>query len=228
MDLKFRNLRADEIECMVKTQVKGKGAFLCIYKNARADMNILDETVGACNWQRHHSRDNQNCVVSIWDEDKRCWIDKEDAGEESSNNNGKGLASSSFKRACTNWGIGRALYTAPRMWVSQEDLKIDDSGKIRSFFDVEEVIYDELDIIIRLVIKTSEGKTLTFTQNPATVTRKDAVVFDREAKLCELRLLAKEKHVYIEEICQTYNASTVEDLSNQNILAAIYTLENNY
>ena len=82
MELKFRTLRADEIECRVK-HVKENGVSLLLYKDARADQNILDETVGALNWMRHHSRDNRNCIVSIWDEDKKQWVEKEDVGTES-------------------------------------------------------------------------------------------------------------------------------------------------
>jgi hypothetical protein len=40
---KFRCLRADEIECRVQ-QVKDNGLVLLLYKDARCDMIILDET----------------------------------------------------------------------------------------------------------------------------------------------------------------------------------------
>ena len=63
---KFRLLRADEIDCRV-AMVKNSGLSLLLYKDARCDMNILDEEVGQENWQRSHSRDNANCTVSIWD-----------------------------------------------------------------------------------------------------------------------------------------------------------------
>lgn len=69
MDLKFRDLRADEIDVRV-SQISAKGCSLLLYKDARCDMNILDETVGATNWQRAHTRDNANCIVSIWDSEK--------------------------------------------------------------------------------------------------------------------------------------------------------------
>jgi hypothetical protein len=116
----FRDLRADEIECRV-AQAKANGVSLLLYKDARCDQNILDETVGAMNWQRQHTRDNANCIVSIWDEDKKQWIGKEDTGTESNTEKEKGLASDSFKRACFNWGIGRELYTAPFIWIKAED-----------------------------------------------------------------------------------------------------------
>lgn len=100
----FRLLRADEIECRVAT-VKEKGCSVLLYKDARCDQNILDETVGNMNWQRKHSRDNANCTVGIWDTEKKMWVEKEDTGTESFTEKEKGLASDSFKRACFNWGM---------------------------------------------------------------------------------------------------------------------------
>lgn len=114
--LKFRPLKASEIECRI-AMVKENGISLLLYKDARVDQNILDETVGAYNWQRKHSRDNANCTVAIWDSEKNQWIEKEDTGKESYTEAEKGLASDSFKRACFNWGIGRELYTAPFIWI---------------------------------------------------------------------------------------------------------------
>ena len=100
--MKFRDLKADEIDVRVGIATD-KGISLLLYKNARVDMDILDETVGAENWQRFHSRDNANCIVQIWDENKKQWISKEDTGTESNTEKEKGLASDSFKRACFNW-----------------------------------------------------------------------------------------------------------------------------
>ena len=115
--MNFRNLKANEIECRVSTMSE-KGLSLLLYKDARCDMRILDETVGALNWKREHTRDNANCIVSIWDNEKKQWISKEDTGTESYTEKEKGLASDSFKRACFNWGIGRELYTSPFIWIS--------------------------------------------------------------------------------------------------------------
>lgn len=126
MKLKFRTLNADEIDCRLAQVAKtGSGMFL-LYKDARCDMAMLDEVVGPMNWKREHTRDNANCIVSIWDDDKSQWISKEDTGSESNTEKEKGLASDSFKRACFNWGIGRELYTAPTIWVKPlqgEDIK---------------------------------------------------------------------------------------------------------
>ena len=95
----FRKLRADEIDVRIQSCTQ-KGAILLLYKDARCDMNILDETVGPMNWQREHTRDNKNCIVSIYNEKIGYWVSKEDTGTESNTEQEKGLASDSFKRAC--------------------------------------------------------------------------------------------------------------------------------
>lgn len=102
--MEFRLLRADEIDARIAS-CGNWGVSLLLYKDARCDQNILDETVGCMNWMRHHSRDNANCIVSIWDAEKQQWIEKEDTGTESNTEKEKGLASDSFKRACFNWGM---------------------------------------------------------------------------------------------------------------------------
>lgn len=113
--MQFRDLRADEIDVRVAQFKEGSFVQLLLYKNARTDMDILDEAVGCMNWKREHTRDNANCIVSIWDKDKSQWVSKEDTGTESNTEKEKGLASDSFKRACFNWGIGRELYTGPEI-----------------------------------------------------------------------------------------------------------------
>lgn len=128
MEYMFRNLKANEIDVRVST-CNEKGVSLLLYKDARVDQDILDETVGPMNWQRHHTRDNANCIVSIWDEDKKQWVSKEDTGTESFSQAEKGLASDSFKRACFNWGIGRELYTSPFIWIPADKGNIYDTGR---------------------------------------------------------------------------------------------------
>ena len=120
MEIKFRPLRADEIECRIQQIKEGRGknegtyyAVCLLFKDARCDQRILDECVGPMNWQRRHDDHNGNlfCSVGIYDKDKQEWVWKEDAGAESNMDAQKGHASDSFKRACFNWGIGRELYT---------------------------------------------------------------------------------------------------------------------
>lgn len=115
--MEFRLLRADEIDVRVAS-IDKTWCTLLLYKDARVDMNVLDETVGSMNWQKRYVRENANCIVAIWDENKNQWVEKEDTGTESFSEAEKGLASDSFKRACFNWGIGRELYTSPTIFVT--------------------------------------------------------------------------------------------------------------
>ena len=148
MILNFRTLKASEID--VKPQIVKENAFsLLLYKNARVDMELLDEVVGPLNWQRKHSRDNANCIVSIYDEDKKIWVEKEDTGTESFTEKEKGLASDSFKRACFNWGIGRELYSAPTIWINESKyITKSNNGKLtlKSKFYVKSIEYENRNI----------------------------------------------------------------------------------
>lgn len=121
----IRLLKADEIEVRVQSVLE-KGYIALLYKDARCDMRILDETFGITNWQRHHEVINGNlfCTVSIYDEDKKQWVEKQDVGTESYTEKEKGQASDSFKRACFNLGIGRELYTAPFIWINPNQREI--------------------------------------------------------------------------------------------------------
>lgn len=114
----FRPLRADEIECRIGS-VGAKGFTMLLYKDARCDMNILDETFTPFGWQREHKeiKGVVYCGVGIHYAQLDEWVWKWDAGAESYTEKEKGEASDSFKRACVNWGIGRELYTAPLIFI---------------------------------------------------------------------------------------------------------------
>ena len=164
---KIRLLRADEIDCRPQT-VKAGGCSLLLYKDARCDMTILDEIYGSLNWKREHTRDNHNCIVSVWNSDIQQWISKEDTGIESNSEAAKGLASDSFKRACVNFGIGRELYTAPFIWIklSSGETYTDSKGRTQlavglKFF-VKKIEYKDR-VITGLTI--SDGKADRFTMH---------------------------------------------------------------
>lgn len=137
--IKFRDLKADEIDCRVQS-VKPKGCILLLYKNARCDMNILDETVGSEHWQRKHyeCKGNLFCEIGIYDESTGQWIWKGDCGSKSNTEKEKGEASDSFKRAGFNWGIGRELYTAPFLFAKAENCNIE-NGKCNDKFVVTNI-----------------------------------------------------------------------------------------
>ncbi len=156
-ELKFRKLNADEIDCRVGND-NGSGVSLLLYKDARVDMRLLDEVVGAFNWKREHELINGNlfCTVSIYNEDTKEWISKQDVGTESNTEKEKGQASDAFKRACFNWGIGRELYTAPFIWINTSDTDRNAQRKIKVRFSVKEIAYTGGNIS-KLVIVDDKG-----------------------------------------------------------------------
>ena len=124
VELLLAPLYESDIEFRIQSINKGGFATIWAYKNARVDQNRLDEVIGAMNWKREHSDNNKNCTVSIWCREKNQWVGKEDTGTESYTDSEKGLASDSFKRACTNWGIGRGLYRFPDISVKLNDNEV--------------------------------------------------------------------------------------------------------
>ena len=181
---KFRTLRADEIDVRVATVVENKGFSLLLYKDARCDMNILDETIGSMNWQRTHTRENANCIVSIWDKEKNQWISKEDTGTESNTEKEKGLASDSFKRACFNWGIGRELYTSPFIWVSETKYisinKRTGKPQVNERFKVSMIETSADKVITALEIQDSKGNVVFSTKKK--VVKQEPKVLDPKPK----------------------------------------------
>lgn len=131
MDFKglSKPLPIDSIDFRIQSINNGGYATILAYKDARVDMQRLDDVVGCTNWKREHTRDNKNCIVSIWDEDKKQWVSKEDVGVESNADAQKGLASDSFKRACFNWGIGRELYDYPIIIIKLNSDELQETGK---------------------------------------------------------------------------------------------------
>lgn len=211
-ELKFRDLTADEIECRVST-VKESGCSLLLYKDARCDMNILDDTLGPLNWMRRHTRDNANCIVSIYDETKNMWIEKEDTGKESYTEKEKGLASDSFKRACFNWGIGRELYTAPFIWVPKERVKIKlVQGKATTSdrFAVEDICIEDKKIV-SLTIKNTTSRQIAYQFAKSTsVTPQDALT---QVDVKALRGYLKEHGIDERKVCQSYHTGSVEEMT---------------
>lgn len=137
-NIKFRNLRADEIEVRVSDKKNGKMSLL-IYKDARVDANILDETVGQFGWACQFKEEKGTLFAGIaLKAEDGTWIWKWDAGAPSNFEKEKGEASDAFKRAAFKWGIGRSLYTAPKIMVPESNathkvskIDYDTNGKIR-------------------------------------------------------------------------------------------------
>lgn len=178
----FRDLYADEIECRVaqislnSDKKSAKGLSLLLYKDARVDQNILDETVTPMGWQRDHKelKGNIYCGISIWDDKKQVWITKWDCGKESNTEAEKGEASDSFKRAGFNWGIGRELYTAPFIWInaSDTDIKQTPNGKFQcnDNFHVKSITIKDKKIVDLEIAK--KNGDVVFSMNKQTKARK--------------------------------------------------------
>lgn len=152
----IRKLTTSEIECRVaqsRKYDKSTQIVLLLYKDARVDQRILDEVYGPLNWQRSHEviGDRLYCTVSVWDSEKGIWISKQDVGTESHAEPEKGQASDSFKRACFNFGIGRELYTAPRISFYIDNSLVNEKGQPKCSFDVAHIDYKG-DSISELVI----------------------------------------------------------------------------
>lgn len=143
-----RNLKADEIECKVSTVKEGKGISLLLYKTARTDIAVLDETYGQMNWQCEYKeiKGNMYCGISVYDENKKQWVTKWDCGIESAyGDKQKGEASDAFKRAGFKWGIGTELYTAPFIWIPSDKCKIVDR-KCNDKFIVSKIAIENKEI----------------------------------------------------------------------------------
>lgn len=153
----MRTLKPEEIDVRIGT-VGAKGCTLLLYKNARTDMQILDETFGAMNWQKDYKeiKGNLYCGVGVWDAEKSQWIWKWDCGTESNAEKEKGEASDAFKRACVNvsdgngGGIGRELYTSPFVFIpvatvadsyNKGKYKLQNPNELRGMY-VSHITYD--------------------------------------------------------------------------------------
>lgn len=166
----IRRLEADEIDCRV-AQATEKGVSILLYKDARVDQRILDETFGPMNWQRSHQIIDGRlyCTISIWDDDKKAWVGKQDVGTESNTEAEKGQASDSFKRAAFNWGIGRELYSAPFIWIDKDHCELvkNKAGKFTTYdkFAVKDITYKQNGEIDGLeIINAKTGKTVWTTR----------------------------------------------------------------
>ena len=140
MELKnlSKPLAIQDIDFRVQSINKGGYATILAYKDARVDIKRLNEVCGVLGWQREHTRDNRNCIISIWDKENKQWVSKEDTGTESMADSQKGLASDSFKRACFNLGIGIELYDYPiiQIKLNPNEFKIENQ-KVKQTWDLK-------------------------------------------------------------------------------------------
>ena len=195
--LSFRLLKADEIDVKIGATNGNKRknkpitkVMLLLYKDARVDMALLDEVVGAENWQSKYEEIKGNLYCSIGikrsalidsdtelDKNNDEWVWKQSNGVESQGtgkddpNNQKGEASDAFKRAGFMWGIGRELYKWKMIWVDFNEEKDKTYG-----YSVKEIAYTKSGEPSKLKIVDRNGKivyALGFKSSGSNYTQKE-------------------------------------------------------
>ena len=223
--MEIRLLRADEIECRIGT-INEKGLSLLLYKDARADMKILDETFGVFGWKRTHQSIDGNlyCTVEIWDNEKKSWIAKQDVGTVSYTEKEKGQASDSFKRACVSVGIGRELYSAPFIWVSAQKCKIqrrNDKLICYDKFSVSEISYSKDREITALSIVNSDTGEVVYSMFPKNVHNAQPV----SMQFCEFDSELKRTGVLLDTVLSRYGVKSINEMTPEMLGKAINSLK---
>lgn len=209
--MEFRTLTADEIEVRVGTVSKGKASLL-LYKDARCDMNILDETVGPLNWKKSYQLiDGQLfCTIDIWDDEKKQWISKQDVGVESNTEAEKGRASDAQKRAAVAAGIGRELYTAPRISIKCETFQEGNRHKLANPWQfngckVTSIKYDDRRQITQLTITKDDHVIYEYPDSGQHSYAPEPQPLTRDEMREKIKALAKIKSIKKSEIEQRYS-----------------------
>lgn len=153
----MRNLRKDEIEVRVAS-TQNNVAQLLLYKTARTDAAILDETFGQFNWQCSYSeiKGNLFCTISVKDPNTNEWVSKSDCGAESNIEKEKGEASDAFKRAGFRWGVGRELYDTPKIKIPIEESDMY-NGRFCQTFSLKDIQISPDHKITSLTIQDRRG-----------------------------------------------------------------------
>lgn len=235
--MQFRTLKPQEIDCRIGGVYAG-GFTLLLYKDARVDMDILDETVGPENWTREHQRDQAGrlwCKVAInptdWENfNPEDWPFKEDTGVESNAEKEKGEASDAFKRACVNWGIGRELYSAPFIWIKAETYQ-DNTGKWRlknqkdgRGYYVGAIEYTEGRKIAYLSIV--KGDTVVFSYGDPKAAQNAENERITQSMATRIEALAMTHGRKVEDIMHAYKVRELTELTNRQYANIVRRLEN--
>lgn len=203
----FRYLKPEEVEVRVG-QCSDKGCSLLLYKTARTDMTLLDETYGPDCWQcDYKSIDGKlYCGIGVFFVNCDDWVWKWDTGTESNMEAQKGEASDAFKRAGFRWGIGRELYTSPRIWVGPDKcrLKMGKNGKMQCFddFRVTEMEVDDGRIVKLCIANMSMKGVVVY--GAASAGRRDEPVSD------DLKAAQGELNEAIKQFCKSTGAAVKE------------------
>ena len=215
----IRLLKADEIECRVSV-INEKGLSLLLYKDARVDQKILDETFGIFGWKRSHQciEGNLYCTVEIRDDKTGEWIAKQDVGTTGYAEKEKSQASDSFKRACFNWGIGRELYTAPFIWIPADTAQIKKKGDkyyCNERFTVASIAYSDAREMTFLEVEDSNGKAVFIWKCRETAGKRKPVDSVQEERQKALEKELKRTGVRMEEVQKRYRIKDPASMSEE-------------
>lgn len=225
MEVKFRELRPDEIELRVGT-CTSKGFSLLLYKTARTDSNILDEVVGCMNWQSDYKvvNDNLYCSIGIYDEDKKEWVYKWDCGTESYTEKEKGEASDSFKRAGFKWGIGRELYTSPFIWIIGNVEENKTTGKYQPSIKVQEIKVKEIGYsnnrICKLILERKGIKIFEYDEK---VKKENNLISTEHLALLNQKIIETETD--LEKLLNSYKVKDTRELTEKQYENAMKIIE---
>ena len=200
----FRLLTADEIECRAQ-QIRENGIILLLYKTARTDAALLDETLGMFNWQVKYEVIDGTlyCNLGIREKGSTEWVWKTNCGVESNMEAEKGRASDALKRAGFLVGLGTELYSAPFIFIPSSKCNIMKKGDkfyCNDEFEVTKVGYDEAERINELEISV-KGQVVWKLTPPARPAREDAPICERCGKKIVPYTDPNGKTVSVQRIC---------------------------
>ena len=164
--IKFRDLKPEELEVRVGTVIKDKQtgkttSFVpLVYKTARADANVLDETFGIFGWKcsYYQVKNTMVCSISIWDKEKGQWINKDNGGDDDFQSEQiKAELSDSMKRAGFTLGIARKLYSLSKHSLF---INIDEENTTSSRYVVKEIEYDDTSVTKIVIINKKTRKVV--------------------------------------------------------------------
>lgn len=219
----FRDLKAKEIEVRVGACTEN-GCSLLLYKDARVDRAILDETVGSGRWQNkfYEIKGNLFCSVGllvVMPNGDMQWIWKDDAGAPSNMEAEKGEASDAFKRACFKWGIGVELYSAPFIWFNKDNCNINHgkNGKPACYdkFSVQDIVIEDKEIV-SVTIK-NDTKNVAFIYGPKAQqqasknsSKPQQKAVNNSANSQQVEAAKQELNKAIEEYCERHGADVAK------------------
>ena len=168
-----RPLKAEEVEIRIGT-INEEGVTFLLYKNARIDRKILTDNYNNLWQSKFEVKDGVTyCTISVYDEELKQWISREDCGIESmqkDDNKIKAKASDAFKRAAFQFGIGEELYSVKNLYLKNCTEKKERKGQTYfnlkndyKYLYVKELEYKDNNIV--KVVCENKSKLITFTKN---------------------------------------------------------------